>query len=78
MTSEQDSDVELSTTQVSALLGVPVNTLRSWRLRQVGPPSRRYIGLVRYRRSEVLAWRDGLEVRCSADDDAAADANDAA
>lgn len=42
--------------EVAELLGVSPNTVRSWRLRRVGPPLYRIGGAVRYDRGEVLTW----------------------
>lgn len=46
--------------EVSALTGIPVNTLKDYRAkRKAGaPPSAVVCGKVRYRRSDVLAWID--------------------
>src|SRR5690554_8224203 len=42
--------------QVSDYLGVPVNTLKQWRVRQVGPRYCKIGGRVRYRWSDVEAF----------------------
>jgi predicted DNA-binding transcriptional regulator AlpA len=50
----------LNLEDVSALLQVPVATLRYWRQRGEGPPSFRLGKRVMYRRSDVGAWVDEL------------------
>jgi excisionase family DNA binding protein len=50
----------LSMEEVAELLGVPVGTVRSWRDRGRGPRAVR-VGLhLRYRRSDIENWLDGL------------------
>jgi hypothetical protein len=44
--------------EVAAYLGRPVNTMRDWRLRGIGPRSYRQAGQVRYDWSDVDAWLD--------------------
>lgn len=44
--------------QVHEWVGVPVNTLRYWRQRKIGPPSARIGRRVIYRESDVEAWID--------------------
>ena len=46
--------------EVSALTGIPVNTLKDYRAKKKadGPPSAVICGKVRYRRADVLAWVD--------------------
>lgn len=57
--------------EVARLLGVSRRTLQSWRQLGDGPPwyklSRAVKGRVRYSRAAVLAYREGLAVRCTAD-----------
>lgn len=48
--------VLMSTTEVSAELGIPVGTLRYYRSSGCGPASFRLGGRIRYRRADVLAW----------------------
>lgn len=48
----------LNLEDVSALLQVPVATLRYWRQRGEGPPSFRLGKRVMYRRADVGAWVD--------------------
>ncbi|WP_367593363.1 helix-turn-helix transcriptional regulator [Mycobacterium colombiense] len=56
------SDVVLmSTTEVSAELGIPVGTLRYYRSSGRGPASFRLGGRIRYRRADVMAWVDDQE-----------------
>jgi DNA-binding transcriptional MerR regulator len=55
-------EVELMTTsEVSAVLGIPVGTLRYYRSSGCGPASFRLGGRIRYRRAEVLAWVEEQE-----------------
>jgi excisionase family DNA binding protein len=42
--------------QVSAHLGVPLNTLYQWRSKGYGPKGLRIGKYVRYRREDVEAW----------------------
>jgi predicted DNA-binding transcriptional regulator AlpA len=51
------TDPWMTTAEVAAELGFKEWTIRSWRRRRVGPPSYKLVGSVRYRRSEVLAWK---------------------
>lgn len=46
--------------EVSALTGIPVNTLKDYRAKNKpgGPPSALVCGKVRYRRTDVLKWVD--------------------
>lgn len=44
--------------EVSALLGVPINTLKDYRAKHRGPQSAVIGGNVKYRRADVLAWLD--------------------
>lgn len=45
--------------EVSALLGVPVNTLKDYHAKgKGGPRSAVIFGKVKYRRADVLAWLD--------------------
>lgn len=50
----------LSIQDLSAYLGVPVNTLYQWRTKGYGPAGRRIGKHVRYRESDVEAWIAGL------------------
>ena len=52
----------MTVTELSEMLGIPVNTLYSWRWRGEGPTGYRVGRYVRYRRSEVNAW---LEAQAS-------------
>jgi excisionase family DNA binding protein len=55
-------EVELMTTaEVSALLGIPVGTLRYYRSSGYGPASFRLGGRIRYRRADVMAWVEDQE-----------------
>lgn len=49
--------------QLADYLGVPVQTIYQWRKRRYGPPGRRMGKHVRYRRSDVERWIDGLDGR---------------
>jgi excisionase family DNA binding protein len=50
-------EVELMTTaEASAVLGIPVGTLRYYRSSGTGPASFRLGGRIRYHRADVLAW----------------------
>jgi excisionase family DNA binding protein len=42
--------------EVAELARVPIDTLRYWRHRKMGPPSFRLGRRIRYRRSVVLEW----------------------
>lgn len=44
--------------EVSALLDVPINTLKDYRAKRKGPQSAVIGGKVKYRRADVLAWLD--------------------
>jgi hypothetical protein len=44
--------------EVSALIGVPINTLMDYRARGKGPQSAVIGGRVKYRRADVLTWVD--------------------
>lgn len=44
--------------EVSAMTGTPINTLRFWRQRGVGPKSGRFGRRVVYREVDVRAWID--------------------
>jgi excisionase family DNA binding protein len=46
----------MTITDLSTMLGVPVDTLYGWRHRGEGPMGYRIGCLVRYRRSSVEAW----------------------
>lgn len=45
-----------SVDDVSAYLGVPVETLYQWRKRKYGPPAARVGRHLRYDRADVMAW----------------------
>lgn len=49
-----------SVEDASYYLGVPVQTLYSWRGQGVGPPGRRVGRRLRYRPEDVRAWVAGL------------------
>lgn len=55
-----DLDPLWSIEDVSAYLGVPVNTLYQWRTRDYGPKGGRVGRYIRYRASEVVAWYDSI------------------
>lgn len=44
--------------EVAEIVGVSVHTVRSWRLRGVGPPYTRVGGAVNYERTEITDWLD--------------------
>ena len=46
----------MDSTELSAYLGVSLDTVRAWRYRNVGPPGHRAGRHVRYHRDEVDAW----------------------
>lgn len=50
------SDEYITVADAAAMCGVPEGTMRSWRARHVGPPSYKFVGVVKYRREEVVAW----------------------
>jgi excisionase family DNA binding protein len=56
MTNEFDRLMTI--TDLSEMLGVPVDTLYGWRHRGEGPAGYRIGGHVRYRRATVEAWLD--------------------
>lgn len=53
-------DPLLKSPEVAARLGIAVTTLRSWRVKNQGPPWLRFSegrrGKIRYRQSDVEAW----------------------
>lgn len=57
---KDEADRLWSVDEVSAYLGVPVQTLYWWRSRGSGPPSRRVGKWIRYRPADVRAWVDSL------------------
>lgn len=57
-----DQELQLLTTkQLATYLRKPVNTIRGWRHRKVGPPGFRLGRDTVYRREAVDAWLRGLE-----------------
>lgn len=50
-----------TTAEVAEYLRRPEGTLRQWRHKGVGPKGFRQVGLVVYRRSEVMRWLAELE-----------------
>jgi predicted DNA-binding transcriptional regulator AlpA len=44
--------------ELSALIGVPINTLKDYRAKGKGPRSAVIGGKVKYRQSDVLTWLD--------------------
>jgi hypothetical protein len=42
--------------RISKLIGVPVPTLRTWRVRGGGPPFYRFRRSIKYEDDETLAW----------------------
>jgi excisionase family DNA binding protein len=54
-------DELLSMEDLSELLGIPVGTLRNWRVSGYGPPGFRVGRHVRYERTEVDAWLTSLK-----------------
>lgn len=64
--STEDSAVDrnerlLSVAEVASYFGVAVKTLYQWRHKGVGPRSMRVGRHLRYRRSELDRWLDGLD-----------------
>ena len=51
-----DSERLMTIRELSAMLGVPIDTLYGWRHRGVGPAGYRIGRHVRYRRATVEAW----------------------
>ena len=47
-----------STPELSALFGIPEETLKRWRKTGYGPPSKRIGKHVRYRGCDALEWLD--------------------
>lgn len=43
---------------VAVILGVAEGTLRNWRNKNVGPVFRKFVGSVRYRGSDLIAYID--------------------
>jgi len=56
MTGKADRDSLVTLTSLAVEWDMPESTLRSWRVRNYGPPSFRRGGTVVYRRSVVEAW----------------------
>ncbi len=50
----------LTPIQLAEILSVPVDTLRSWRSRGVGPPALKVGRFVRYQPADVQAWMAAL------------------
>ena len=46
----------LTETQVAAITGLAVSTLRNWRSKRIGPPYRKLGGAVRYDADKLTAW----------------------
>lgn len=44
------------TAEVAELIRTPVDTLRKWRMNQVGPPAIKVGRKLLYKRSDVVAW----------------------
>lgn len=51
-----DTERLMTINELSAMLGIPVNTLYAWRHRGLGPDGYRIGRHVRYRRSAVETW----------------------
>jgi len=47
---------------VARFLGIPVRTLYDWRTKDYGPKGVHVGRYIRYRREDVYAWVDSLEV----------------
>lgn len=61
---DPDPDDLLNTEATSELLGIPVPTLKWWRLNNRGPRSFRLSdqrGRIVYRRSDITSWVDAME-----------------
>lgn len=54
-------DVLLTKADVAELCGVSVTTISGWRMRGIGPSGVKLPGGIRYWRSEVDRWLEGLE-----------------
>ena len=54
-----DSERLMTIRELSAMLGVPIDTLYGWRHRGLGPAGYRIGRHVRYRRETVEAWLAG-------------------
>jgi excisionase family DNA binding protein len=50
----------LTLNDVENITGIPKSTLYQWRNRGIGPPSFKAGRHVRFRRTDVEAWIDGL------------------
>lgn len=61
----KDPDSLLDFAGVAAIIGIPENTVRKWRVTAYGPIGFTVGKHVRFRRSDVLAWID-VQVRQAA------------
>lgn len=61
-----EDETLLKLEEVAALTGLPMSTLRYWRLRGEGPPMFRLGRRVVAKRSDVVAWIDAEAQRGSA------------
>jgi DNA-binding transcriptional MerR regulator len=51
----------MTVAEVAELLGVTEWAVRSWKRRRKGPPFYQIVGMVRYRRRDVVAWLDSCQ-----------------
>jgi excisionase family DNA binding protein len=51
----------LNMEDLSALLGIPLGTIRNWRVSGYGPPGFKVGRHVRYRQADVEAWLASLQ-----------------
>lgn len=56
-----NTSILINTHEAAQLIGIKPETLRQWRMNGQGPSFLKLGKLVKYRRSTVLQWIDGLE-----------------
>ena len=56
-----NTSILINTHEAAQLIGIKPETLRQWRMNGPGPSFLKLGKLVKYRRSTVLQWIDGLE-----------------
>jgi predicted site-specific integrase-resolvase len=58
---QSDAVIDLTPKETAALLNVNITTLWRWRKRGIGPKARRIGNQLRYRKAEVIDYRDNGE-----------------
>jgi predicted DNA-binding transcriptional regulator AlpA len=58
----------LTLEQVAEHLQIPAATLRYWRHKGTGPRSAKFVGVVRYRASDVEAWVEAQFAKAAGDE----------